>query len=324
MLSNKMSVDCQIIIQRANGGVFRPGEPVIGKVKYVINKPTKFKTIDINFLGKAKCAWSVPGPEKTTIEYFNEEEYVNDNINIFKSKHGQEDLLSGTFEYPYEFELPANIPSTIKFNLLCKIEYKVIVVFVLKSFWASVKKFSEEFPVYGFVSPCSPEPLIFSLQKKVISLKDISTVDVKAEIEKTFLAPGEDIILKLTINNDTDVPVTIKTELVEYCTCIANDKTNKVFTSPLTYTKSTRSVEKKSSSVITCIVPILLKWCSIQNSKILKGEFKVRVTAKLPFPYTNAFVEAPVVIGEMMTNHIEASKAVTDWNPSLSNTTTLC
>lgn len=293
-----MGVDCQILIHRANSGVFRPGQPVVGTVKYFINKPTNFKTIDVSFVGKATCQWSVSGPDTSTMVYCNEEDYVNENKNLFKAKYGQEVLLLGNFEHPFDFLLPDNIPSSIKSNSGGKIEYNVVVSFVKGKGLRTLKEYTRGIPVYGYVSPCSPEPLTFGLQKKLLALRTNYIIDVKAQIDKTFLTPGENIKLKLTINNETPVPFTIITELIEYFTSVAEDKTTKVASKPLETTKSTANIVEKCVSVINCIVPTLPSLYSIQHSKILFGEYRVKVTARLPFPYNNANVEVPVVIGE--------------------------
>ncbi|KAJ8730544.1 hypothetical protein PYW08_001957 [Mythimna loreyi] len=293
-----MGIECEIFIERANRGIFRPRQPVVGKVKYFISKPTMFRTIDISFLGKATCQWSTPGPDKIPREYYNEEEYVNDSRNLFKAQHGQEVFLSGTFEYPFEFLLPDNIPSSTKYYKGGIIEYKVIVLFVKAKSIRTIKEYNRSIPVYGYVCPCSREPLIFSLQKTLSSLTAISNIDIKGEIEKTFLTPGDKIKLKLTINNNTDVLITINTKLIENYIYVSEDETTNVVSMPLENTQSSITIVEKSFSVITCIVPTLPTLYSIQNSKILSREYKVRVTAKLPNPKDNVDVEVPVVIGE--------------------------
>ncbi|KAJ8721240.1 hypothetical protein PYW07_002015 [Mythimna separata] len=288
-----MVVTCQILLQKSKEGVFRSGQPVIGTLKYNIDKPTKFTSIDISLRGKGKCEWTETY-SNTTRYYSNTEEYVN----IFKNLLTDQNDVSGTYEHPFEFYLPENIPTSMK-NTTCKIEYRVVVTFVRDNFLKTKYKFDAEVLVYGYVSPCSPEPLIFGLQKNLISLTSNNNIDIKAEIEKTFLTPGENIKLNLMINNDTDVPIAIKAELVKYFTYLSEDKTEKIDKEVLKTTEGYfASVKERSVSSVNCIVPTLPNLYSIQHTKIMTGEYKVRVTARIPFPHTNAVVEIPVVIGE--------------------------
>lgn len=57
-------------------------------------------------------------------------------------------------------------------------------------------------------------------------------------------------------------------------------------------------LKEKSVTELTCLVPTLPSLYSIQHSKILIGEYKVRVTVKILFSHVNAVAKVPVVIGE--------------------------
>ncbi|KAJ8730541.1 hypothetical protein PYW08_001954 [Mythimna loreyi] len=288
-----MVVTCQILLEKSKEGVFRAGQPVVGTLKYNVEKPTKFKSIDISLRGKGKCEWSET-VSNTTIYYSNTEDYVNISKNLLID----EKEISGAYEHPFEFFLPEDIPTSMK-NTTCNIRYRVVVLFVKDSFFGTKYKFDAEVLVYGYVCPCSPEPLIFGLQKNLLSLTANNKIDITAEIEKTFLTPGENIKLNLIVNNDTDVPIGIKAELVKYFTYISDVKKKKIEKEVLkTTTENLPSVKERSVSSMNCIVATLPTLYSIQHTKILTGEYKVRVTAKIPMPHTNAVVEIPVVIGE--------------------------
>lgn len=285
-----MGVQCQIIIKPAQNGDFRPGQSVAGTVRYFINKATKFRTIDITFLGKGMCIWS-----ESRYEFENEEIYVNVNKNLFKPRPDQEVLLSGNFEHPFEFLLPYDIPSSIKYNIRCKIEYKIIVTFVKAKGLTSINEFTKEIPVYGYATPCSPEPRIFRLEK--------NSFKVNAEIERTFLAPGESIRLKIAIKNDSDATITIKSALIEYFRFVSDDgRTHEVVQ---TIKERSTNVTEKIMSQIICVIPTLPNSYSVQHANALTRGYKVRVTAELPDPHANAEVEVPVVIGERR-EHLEA------------------
>ncbi|KAJ8721242.1 hypothetical protein PYW07_002017 [Mythimna separata] len=292
-----MGVTCLILLQKTKEGVFRAGQPVVGIVKYKVDKPTKFASIDIRLRGKGKCSWSETDMDDNRTTYSNKEEYVN----ICKNLLIGQNVVTGTHECPFEFFLPANIPTSMK-NSTCTIEYKVFVTFVKDNFFGTKCTYEAEVLVYGYVEPCSPEPLIFGLQKNLFSLGANSNIDIKAEIEKTFVTPGENIKVNLLIYNDTDVLITVKTEIVKHFTYVSSGKSTNIEKEVLkptaVYSPNVKERSVFNALKLGCIIPTLPNLYSIQHTKILIGEYKVRVTAKIPFPHTNAVVEIPVVIGE--------------------------
>ncbi|KAJ8730546.1 hypothetical protein PYW08_001959 [Mythimna loreyi] len=290
-----MGVTCVILLQKTKEGVFRAGQPVAGIVKYKVDKPTKFTSIDIRLRGKGKCSWSETDMDDNKTTYSNKEEYVN----ICKNLLIGHNVVSGTHECPFEFFLPEKIPTSMK-NSTCTIEYKIFVTFVKDNFFGTSSKFEADVLVYGYLEPCSPEPLIFGLQKNLFSLStNVSNIDIKANIEKTFVSPGENIKVHLIIHNDTDVLITVKIELVKHFTYVSSGKSTNIEKEVLKPTAVyTPTVKERSVLRGNCTVPTLPNLYSIQHTQILIGEYKVRMTAKIPFPHTNAVVEIPVVIGE--------------------------
>lgn len=298
-----MGVKCEISFQEVKGNVFRAGNSVIGKLEYIIDKPTNFERIDLVFVGKGICFWSESDSADTRFHH-NEEEYVSVHQNVRRG----ETVEAGTYAYQFKFLLPQDIPTSIKTNH-CTIKYKVIAVFMKANLFNTTKKFGVEIPVLSYVEPFSPEPRVFKLKQEKIN----EEINVEVEIEKRFVAPGEDIKLKVTIHNDPDNPIKfIKSELIKYLTCISN--TGRTFTEsgPVRNTKRySPKLKTDSETIHTCVVPTTPNSCSIQNSKLLKGEYKVRVTAKYPLFHSNASVDIPVVIGERRESHrVELQYAV--------------
>ena len=296
-----MGVQCQILLQKPREGVFRPGEDVVGSFNYFIDQPTKFATIDISFIGKGRCQWSVTEANDKTVTFISEEEYVNINNNLFSLGDDKEVPVSGTFTHPFKFLLPYDIPTSIN-NPTCTIEYKVIATFVKDNYFKTTETFDTEVTVYGYVDPCAPEPLVFGIQKHFFSIFTTNNCIVKAEIDKTFVTPGENFTITLTADNNSDVPIVIETELIKYFTYIAKAAygliRKEVIETVDTTKHSSQALLSRSVTKLVAIVPTLPSLYSIQHSRILVGEFKVKVTAKVPFPYFNTSVELPVVIGE--------------------------
>ena len=310
-----MGLECQIFLQDSKEGVYRPGETVVGALNYTINKPKKYLSIDVSFVGKGRCKWSESDSDEETtigscldsdnekITYSNEEEYISKNINLFSLGDGEGVVLSGTFEYPFDFLLPDDLPTSLK-NPTCTIEYKVIATFV-KEKNSKIKTFEEEVTVYGYVHPCSPEPQVFGLLKDFSSPTTVNNFTVKAEIDRTFVTPGENFTLTFAVENNSDVPIVIEAELIKYFTYVAaGGQTTKIQTEPMDTTRNyTPAIKEKSETQLTLIVPTLPSLYSIQHSKILIGDYQVRVIAKVPLSHIIAAVEVPVVIGERKVIH---------------------
>ncbi|XP_022814807.1 arrestin domain-containing protein 2-like [Spodoptera litura] len=290
-----MPVVCQIFLDRTRDGVHRSGEPVRGTLVYSVDKPTKFDSIYINFIGKGKCRWSESDGDNTTF-YGNKEEYVNQSCNVLHSRSDKK-IPAGRYEFPFQFFLPHEIPSSIK-NKTCTIEYKIVAEFVKAKFFNATSKFNAEITVYAYVDRTCVEPLHFGLHKDLFSLTSNNKVIVKAVLDKTVAAPGENLTLKLTINNDSGLVIVIKTQLYRYFTYISSSKRKKVDKDSVKETASARTIKERSVSNLMFTIPILPSLYSIQHTKIMTGEYKVRVTADLPFPHINEVVEVPVVIGE--------------------------
>ncbi|XP_063893634.1 arrestin domain-containing protein 3-like [Helicoverpa armigera] len=292
-----MGVLCQILINRTDDGVFRSGQTVTGTLKYSIEKPTRYNSIDISFVGKGRCRWS-EGSRKNRRTYSNQEEYFSAYQNLYTPK-GDEMLKPGEFEYPFEFIVPYNIPSSFK-DYTCTIEYKVIVKFAKRKLFSSGDTFETEIPICGCVSSSLQEPLLFGLRKTLTSFKSNSKVRVNAEIDKVTVAPGEHFNLRLTIFNDSNVSVMVKTELLTFFTYVSSIGHKKVVMQPIEATKSNSTkIKAGSKTELVCNVPTLTSMYSIQHTKILIGQYKVRVMVKLPFPHVNAAVAIPVEIGEI-------------------------
>ncbi|KAF9423147.1 hypothetical protein HW555_001451 [Spodoptera exigua] len=290
-----MPVLCQIYLEKTRDGVHRSGEPVRGTLIYSVDKPTKFESIHVKLLGKGKCSWSESDGDNTT-HYSNKEEYVNQSCNVLHSTTDKK-LPAGKYEFPFHFVLPNEIPASMK-NKTCTIEYKIIAEFIKAKFFSATSKFTTEIPVYSYVSRTSVEPLHFGLQKELFSLTSNNKVIVKAVLDKTVASPGQNLTLKMTVNNDTGLVITIKTQLYRYFTYISSSKSKRVDKESVKETTSVKTLKERSVSNLMFTVPILPSLYSIQHTKVMTGEYRVKVTADLPFPHINEVVEVPVVIGE--------------------------
>uniref|UniRef100_A0A2H1VCY6 SFRICE_020017 n=1 Tax=Spodoptera frugiperda TaxID=7108 RepID=A0A2H1VCY6_SPOFR len=287
-----MAVSCEILIARTEDDVFKPGDLVTGTIKYFIDEPTKFEGISMNFLGNGNCWWTKT--EGGAISVGNSETYVNKTISFYTGKSGEE--LSGAYEYPFQFLLPINIPSSYK-DGNCVIAYKIIVTFVRTT---RREQFEAEIPVQGYVTTSVQEPMLFGLQKKLFPVFTDSKIALRGELENVAVTPGTNVNLTIKVNNDSNNEIFVRTELIKCFTLMSNhgETSANIILVPNTTTGS--NIEKNSEQSIKCVVPTFVNLFSIQNSNIVKGEYKVRVTIEIPFPYKDATVDVPVVIGKII------------------------
>ncbi|KAF9423140.1 hypothetical protein HW555_001444 [Spodoptera exigua] len=291
-----MGVMCQILINRTEDGVFKVGGLVTGTLKYFIDKPTHYKSISITFLGKGRCLWSEKRG-KTRKRYSNSEEYINQIVNIYLDRE-KEDFISGGFEYPFQFLLPVDIPPSFK-DSTCTIEYKIIVTFAKANKITSKTYFDVEIPVTSYVNPCSLEPMMFCLRKNIFSFNKTNSnrIDLKGEIIKTCVTPGENIQIKLTVNNNTNLQIFAKTELVHRLTYIASCGHKKTRENIVSNTSTMTPVAENSVVNLMCVIPTFQNLCSLEHTKVMIGEYKVKLVVKPPFPHMFRMLYIPVAIG---------------------------
>nr|XP_049696659.1 arrestin domain-containing protein 2-like isoform X2 [Helicoverpa armigera] len=300
-----MSPKCQIIVNGLREGHLIAGQRVTGTVKFAIYKPTRYDSIDISFVGSGKCHFTVICAEESdAVKLTNKEEYVSMHKNLF-TPVGDEMVDPGDYEYPFEFLLPDDIPSSVKTDA-CDIQYNIFVKFSRKGTFISESENELKVPVYGYVKPCSRQPLTFKIEKKLLSFNPNNKITVKGEIDRTCLKPGDRIHLTMTVTNDSNVDISIKSQLVYFNTYISKgvSPSKEIEKGSIPGTKET-SPPIRANSVLELerTIPILDTLYSIQNSKIMIGEFKVKVTVKAPFPHGKAYARVPVVIGWRKEEH---------------------
>ncbi|CAB3238740.1 unnamed protein product [Arctia plantaginis] len=288
-----MWIECCILLPPIPGGAYRSCQTVTGMLKYSLKQPTEFTSATIELKGKGKCSWAESDSDSASC--YGKEEYVFLVRNILKRNKNK--LPAGHYNYPFKFVLPPGLPSWFKEHT-GKISYKIIARFSKPGFLDNKKEFETEIRVYGDLEPCLKEPVIFGLTKT--SLTSSGAIDLKAEIMKTLLVAGEHIKVECSIVNNTSIPVTdIRLKLFSETTYTSNSKRKHQRRNSIKGSATDR-VGPKTNRVkkILCIVPTSPDLYSIQRSEIIKREYKLQVTAVVPFPHRNASVEIPVVISK--------------------------
>ena len=99
---------------------YKNGEVVSGNLNFKISERLKIKSLTLNIVGEANTDWSETystGKGTVTVHYHGNEDYVRNTV-TFLQKENNEDLFiePGDWNYPFEYKLPENIPSTMSYS----------------------------------------------------------------------------------------------------------------------------------------------------------------------------------------------------------------
>ena len=93
---------------------FYPGEVVIGNIVVKLDSALNCKEISLKFKGKSYVRWTTGSGDKKKI-HRNTEEYFKRAIILAAPvpPDSEMTLLPGEFLYPFEFQLPNNLPPSL-------------------------------------------------------------------------------------------------------------------------------------------------------------------------------------------------------------------
>ncbi|XP_037298267.1 arrestin domain-containing protein 17-like [Manduca sexta] len=296
-----MVVSCQILINKPTS-YHRPGQPVNGVIKYALNHPLEVYSVVLSLVGEGECSWTETesnGDKSESKTYYGTERFFKESMNVVKKTGGVVTIPAGSYEVQFEFCFPKNIPPTFQ-NHTATISYKLLLKFKRPGLFQSNKKFSAEIPIRTWMESEPETPLVFGLEKKLTKLfsRKKPLINLKVMIAKTTLTPGETAHLDIVVTNNSNVTITaIKSEILRNITytadCGQKEYDDSVIQSSII---QSTSIPGKSIVNLTQEMPVSSVIYTVRNSRILKVEFKLRVTLRLPMPHINASTEVPVLI----------------------------
>lgn len=297
-----MGVICQIYLQKPPDGKYRPGSVVSGTVKYAIDKDTVYKDITISLIGKGKCSWSESRTDgKTEDTYQGTEKLVSIQNTLLDTKLDSACLNAGVYSHPFQFLLPNNIPPSYK-DYYCLISYQIILKFERPGLFNFAKTFKTDVPVVSaFVSSIPEEPTIYELRKSLFQLfsSKKSVVYLKATVKKLSVVASETVAIDFEIDNRSKIIVTcIKVVLVERVTYKANCGNAKWSEKEIKNCKVESDRIGPGGAKISMALPTTLGLMSIQNSKVLSRDYRMKVILRLPMPHIDASLDIPIIIGD--------------------------
>lgn len=144
-------------------------------------------------------------------------------------------------------------------------------------------------------------PMLFTLEKTVFKLfsNKIHNIKLQGEISNTVFTSGDEAALSFTVTNDSDIPISsIETKLVCFTTMGDPEKNKPDEVAVIESAVETTGIPAHGVANLSSIMPIPTHVQSRQFRVALSIQYRVRVTIKLFFPYTNVWTDIPVVIKE--------------------------
>ncbi|CAL8118036.1 unnamed protein product [Orchesella dallaii] len=196
-----------------------PGEIVTGKLLVVAKDVMKIEGIFIKFEGKATAKWE---KKPAYLCGFQEAEFVEGEksyfVNVFR--YGSDPLPSGSSAYPFEFELPTEIPPTLRGLKHVKIKYTVDALIQTETEdYRQHKTFTLKSLLNLNASPELALPLCKTVRESLYESCWAfgKLVTLSFSVRKQGFVPGEEVKAYLLLKNCDDMLLVsgIETQLIQ-------------------------------------------------------------------------------------------------------------
>lgn len=204
---------------------YQPGEIVRGQISLRLLRPSRIKNILLHIRGEGVAAWE---DQHSGQRYQASETYINASKSVIDA--GPDSPLSlsdGHHEFPFEYFLPENLPSSYigKFGS---------VTYVLKATVQGEKAIdtnltSEPFLLLrqSLLPETTKQPAEIMQQKRIYGTCSFGKVKAVVSVNKTGVVPGEDLFIAAQIANRCPKTITaVQASLVMQSTFTAKNSTN--------------------------------------------------------------------------------------------------
>ncbi|XP_048480336.1 uncharacterized protein LOC125489223 [Plutella xylostella] len=296
-----MGVTCKVLLNRPRVGFHTPGGPVIGVVRYTVDKPTKFTEIVLSVKGEGKCNWTTSVNNRTT-HYSGREKYVDmkKKLQVTNTSETELEVATGEYEENFCFYLPNCIPSSYK-DGVGSISYRVQIKLVRPGVFQFNKKFYRNIIVREYRNAISPQIPLHVHSKKTLflmfSAKEEGIV-TNCTINKSVLLAGFPAELNIFVSNNSTVKIKkMNAELVSHNAYTSgNGCKKKIFKTHKSCSQSSGSIKKSDKAEMSLTLPTKPDMVTVRHSSVISREYEVHITAILPFPHRNQCLKIPVVI----------------------------
>ncbi|KAJ8721244.1 hypothetical protein PYW07_002019 [Mythimna separata] len=173
------------------------------------------------------------------------------------------------------------------------------------------KTFKKKIVIHPRVDPSlSSDRVTATLNKTLCSLFSPKKreINLDAVLDKEYLNPGRESNISFAVKNNSDLIVSIKTELLckTYYKIPKHKKTlHKKKVIHFSTVETPKIPESSQISNISHTIPVPPEIFTVRHSNILNREYKLRVTLKVPCPHVNSSVVIPVFVGESVEENVE-------------------
>lgn len=214
----------QIILEKP-GSIYYPGENVTGRAQIKVSERIQINTITLAITGETNVHWSERhstgtgnNRRTTTKNYRSHEQYFAVSLVVLASQVGQDLYLeSGEKFYPFQFVLPAAIPTSFEHST-GKTRYSIHGVVDIPGMFKfnkrAIRTFCVVCPFDLNYLPALIQPYAIS-DEKVLGCGPCKSEPIMANfsITKSGYVPGEGISFKTSLNNKSNKkikPMTIR------------------------------------------------------------------------------------------------------------------
>ncbi|XP_060551925.1 arrestin domain-containing protein 17-like [Ruditapes philippinarum] len=183
---------------------YQPGEIIRGKIVIHLHRSTLVESVYLTITGEGICAWE----EEYVGALESKEIYIDASQAIFDAEGLARYLEKGFHQFPFEYRLPDNVPSSFigKFGS---------VTYILKAIVQGERQgdttiATEPFLVMRkYLLPDElSEPLKTKLAKTYFSMCSWGKVNADIHLNRTGFVPGEDICLQAEVQNHSPLRIT--------------------------------------------------------------------------------------------------------------------
>uniref|UniRef100_A0A2C9L2Q6 Arrestin C-terminal-like domain-containing protein n=1 Tax=Biomphalaria glabrata TaxID=6526 RepID=A0A2C9L2Q6_BIOGL len=191
----------ELNFSRANA-IYIAGQSVSGSVVIKLAKKTWINSIDIKFTGIARSKWDVPNGESSK-HYQAQEIYMDSEYQLYKSRSQTDNIPEGMHVFPFDFELPADVPSSFE-GRRGYVRYMCTVT--LDRGWKGVLQMEQDLTVIRHLdlSTVQGASLPQYLEKEQTyegCCCDSGCVYTHLWLEKSGFVPGEPLHYDILVNN---------------------------------------------------------------------------------------------------------------------------
>eukprot|EP00092_Neocalanus_flemingeri_P026417 GFUD01028635.1.p1 GENE.GFUD01028635.1~~GFUD01028635.1.p1 ORF type:complete len:421 (+),score=80.89 GFUD01028635.1:75-1265(+) len=210
-------------------GVYFGGDVITGTVSLGLDgNGKKARGVHLTLKGKSKVHWTTRSNKKTR-HHRSEENYVNDRSYVIGDGSNEMQIEAGDHEFPFQFQLPLNIPSSFA-GKYGKIVYNITAV--VDRPWRFDHETVAFFTVVGIydlnLDPKAMNPQSLSDHKTLCCLCcTTGPISATVKVDRSGYVPGETIFLQaLADNKSSRIMTKTVVRLVQKITFKANRRDN--------------------------------------------------------------------------------------------------